>query len=245
VSPGEQHSGNPLDYALYAVFVHVGASIRMGHYVVYIKDPRGGWFKVDDHKASPVFLSEVLQFQAYMLCYIHKVQTDVKIDHVKQQTAQVFDGMDEDETPDAVGIPSLPKSKTCTEPEQIASHLAPTVEELTPSHAVALMPPGMRRNYHIHAAHHRQGGGFGAPSHAPSTSPDSMAWQLLLVKKSSHEGLGQSTCRPSARCRNHGFFLSGHPLLPSVIPGPLASVFIHAIIRHMIQKIGDTPRVMP
>ena len=141
MSPGEQHSGNPLDYALYAVFVHVGASIRMGHYVAYIKDPRGGWFKVDDHKASPVFLSEVLQFQAYMLCYIHKVQTDVKIDHVKQQTEQVFDGMDEDGTPDAVGIPSLPESKTCTEPEQIASHLAPTVEELTPSHAVALMLP--------------------------------------------------------------------------------------------------------
>jgi len=32
-SPDEQHSENPLDYALYAVVVHAGASIRpmMGH----------------------------------------------------------------------------------------------------------------------------------------------------------------------------------------------------------------------
>jgi len=53
--------------------------------------------------------------------------------------------MDEDGTPDAVGIPSLPESKTRTEPKQLASHPAPTVEEpeegLTPSHAVAMMPP--------------------------------------------------------------------------------------------------------
>jgi len=112
----------------------------MGHNVAYIKDPRGGWFKVDDHKASPVFLSEVLQVQAYKLCYIHKVQTDARIDHVKQQTEQVFDSMDEDGTPDAVRILSLPESKARTEPEQIASHSAPTVEEpaegLTQSHAV-------------------------------------------------------------------------------------------------------------
>ena len=48
-SPGEQHSQNPLDYALYVVIsVLIGASIRMGHYVEYVKDPRGGWFKMDD-----------------------------------------------------------------------------------------------------------------------------------------------------------------------------------------------------
>ena len=37
---------------------------------------------------------------------------------------------------------------------------------------------------------------------------------------------------------------TGHPLLPKVIPGLSASVFIHAIIRHMIQEISDTPPVM-
>jgi len=64
VSPGEQHSENPLDFALYAVIVHVGASIQMGHYVAYIEDPRGGWFKMEDHKASPVSLPEVLSIPA-------------------------------------------------------------------------------------------------------------------------------------------------------------------------------------
>jgi len=52
--------------------------------------------------------------------------------------------MDEEGTLDAVGIPSLQESKTCTEPEQIASHLASTVGEPVegpkPSHSVALMP---------------------------------------------------------------------------------------------------------
>ena len=39
----------------------------MGHYVAYVKDPRGGWFKMDDHKASLVSFSEVLKVQAYVL----------------------------------------------------------------------------------------------------------------------------------------------------------------------------------
>jgi ubiquitin carboxyl-terminal hydrolase 36/42 len=58
----------------------------MGHYVAFVKDPRGGWFKMDDHKASPVSPSEVLKVQAYMLFYIHIVPTDAGIDNVKQQT---------------------------------------------------------------------------------------------------------------------------------------------------------------
>jgi len=69
-SPEGQYSEISLDFALYAVVVHVGASIRRGHYVAYAKDPRGEWFQMDDHKASPVSLSEVLQVQAYMLFYI-------------------------------------------------------------------------------------------------------------------------------------------------------------------------------
>jgi len=36
----------------------------MGHYVAYIEDPRGGWFKMEDHKASPVSLPEVLSIPA-------------------------------------------------------------------------------------------------------------------------------------------------------------------------------------
>jgi len=126
------------------VIVHVGVLIRMGHYVTYVKDPRGGWFKMDDHKARRVSLSGVLKIQAYMLFYIHKVPKEAGIDNVKQQTEQVSDSMDEDGTPDAVGIQSLPESKTHTEPEQNASQLAPTVGEPaegpTPSHTAGPWP---------------------------------------------------------------------------------------------------------
>ena len=41
-SQGEDHLETPLDYALYAVIVHVGLSVWMGRYVAYVKDPRGG-----------------------------------------------------------------------------------------------------------------------------------------------------------------------------------------------------------
>ena len=52
--------------------------------------------------------------------------------------------MDEDGTPQAVGTPSLPESKMHTEPKQLATKSAPTVEEpaekLSPSHTMALQP---------------------------------------------------------------------------------------------------------
>ena len=62
--------------------VNVGASIRRGCYVAYVEDPRGEWFQVDDHKASLVSLSEVLQVQAYMLFYIQTVHRNAGIDSV-------------------------------------------------------------------------------------------------------------------------------------------------------------------
>jgi len=146
-SPEGQHSENSLDFALYAVVVHVGASIRRGHYVAYVKDPRGEWFQMDDHKASSVSLSEVLQVQAYMLFYIQTVHRNAGIDSVNQQTEQVSDSMDEDGTLVADETLSLPDSKTLTGPEQVARYSAPTVaepaEEPLMSHAIALEPPAV------------------------------------------------------------------------------------------------------
>jgi len=146
-SPEGHHSENSLDFALYAVVVHVGASIRRGDYVTYVKDPRGEWFQMDDHKASPVSLSEVLQVQAYMLFYIQTVPRNAGIDSVNQQTEQVSDSMDEDGTLVADETLSLPDSKTRTGPEQVARHSAPTVAEPTEeplmSHAIALEPPAV------------------------------------------------------------------------------------------------------
>ncbi|EPS72742.1 hypothetical protein M569_02015, partial [Genlisea aurea] len=58
-------------YKLYAVIVHVdmlNASF-FGHYICYIKDFRGNWYRVDDCKVCSVELDEVLSQGAYMLLY--------------------------------------------------------------------------------------------------------------------------------------------------------------------------------
>ena len=45
-SQGKDHKDNPFAYGLYAVIVHIGSSVRIGHYVAYVKDPRGRWFQL-------------------------------------------------------------------------------------------------------------------------------------------------------------------------------------------------------
>ncbi|XP_010259741.1 PREDICTED: uncharacterized protein LOC104599075 [Nelumbo nucifera] len=58
-------------YRLYAVVVHVdmlNASF-FGHYICYVKDFRGKWYRVDDCKVMTVELDEVLSQGAYMLLY--------------------------------------------------------------------------------------------------------------------------------------------------------------------------------
>ncbi|XP_027081275.2 ubiquitin carboxyl-terminal hydrolase 18-like isoform X1 [Coffea arabica] len=63
--------GNNDIYKLYAVIVHVdmlNASF-FGHYICYIKDFRGKWYRIDDCKVVRVDLDEVLSQGAYMLLY--------------------------------------------------------------------------------------------------------------------------------------------------------------------------------
>ncbi|KAJ6828991.1 ubiquitin carboxyl-terminal hydrolase 19-like [Iris pallida] len=58
-------------YSLYAVVVHLdmlNASF-FGHYICYIKDFEGHWYRVDDCKVSNVEVDEVLSQGAYMLLY--------------------------------------------------------------------------------------------------------------------------------------------------------------------------------
>lgn len=58
-------------YKLYAVVVHVdmlNASF-FGHYICYIKDFSGNWYRIDDCKVVNVELEEVLSQGAYMLLY--------------------------------------------------------------------------------------------------------------------------------------------------------------------------------
>ncbi|KAL7094463.1 hypothetical protein ACP275_11G105100 [Erythranthe tilingii] len=58
-------------YNLYAVVVHsntMNASYS-GHYISYVKDFRGEWFRIDDTRVSRVDLATVLSVEAYILFY--------------------------------------------------------------------------------------------------------------------------------------------------------------------------------
>ncbi|KAL7104312.1 hypothetical protein ACP275_08G236100 [Erythranthe tilingii] len=58
-------------YHLYAVVVHLGVmgAAYSGHYVSYVKDFRGDWFRIDDSRVSHVNLQTVLSSEAYILFY--------------------------------------------------------------------------------------------------------------------------------------------------------------------------------
>ncbi|RDY08579.1 Ubiquitin carboxyl-terminal hydrolase 19, partial [Mucuna pruriens] len=72
LSPYMSEVGDGSDiYKLYAVVVHIdmlNASF-FGHYICYIKDFRGNWYRIDDGKVNSVELEEVLSQGAYMLLY--------------------------------------------------------------------------------------------------------------------------------------------------------------------------------
>lgn len=59
-------------YMLYGVVVHVdtlNASFS-GHYVSYVKDLQGNWFRIDDTVVHPVSMSQVMSEGAYILFYM-------------------------------------------------------------------------------------------------------------------------------------------------------------------------------
>ncbi|KAL3677976.1 hypothetical protein R1sor_020932 [Riccia sorocarpa] len=62
----------PPPYLLYAVVVHVdmlNASF-FGHYICYVKDAQGTWYKIDDSKVKEVDVEKVMSQKAYMLFYM-------------------------------------------------------------------------------------------------------------------------------------------------------------------------------
>lgn len=72
LSPYVSGNGNGSHiYKLYAVVVHVdmlNASF-FGHYVCYVKDLHGSWYRIDDCKVKRVELEDALSERAYMLLY--------------------------------------------------------------------------------------------------------------------------------------------------------------------------------
>ncbi|CAL0326465.1 unnamed protein product [Lupinus luteus] len=59
-------------YMLYAVVVHLdtlNASFS-GHYISYVKDLQGNWYRIDDIEVQPVLIDQVMSEGAYILFYM-------------------------------------------------------------------------------------------------------------------------------------------------------------------------------
>ncbi|RAL47956.1 hypothetical protein DM860_015743 [Cuscuta australis] len=72
-------------YKLYAVIVHIdmlNASF-FGHYICYVKDLCGQWYRIDDCKVACVDLDEVLSQGAYMLLYSRISARPTSLYHVE------------------------------------------------------------------------------------------------------------------------------------------------------------------
>ncbi|KAL0396506.1 UNVERIFIED_CONTAM: Ubiquitin carboxyl-terminal hydrolase 17 [Sesamum calycinum] len=61
-------------YDLYAVVVHLTPmnAAYTGHYICYVKDFRGEWFRIDDSRVTHVDLETVLSTEAYILFYARR-----------------------------------------------------------------------------------------------------------------------------------------------------------------------------
>jgi len=64
---------------------------------------------------------------------------------------------------------------------------------------------GVQRDDHLYVTYRSSGARVGFTSYAPPTSPDSLDWNLELVKESSDGRLRQTAHRPGVRCRRHRF----------------------------------------
>ncbi|XP_024960747.1 ubiquitin carboxyl-terminal hydrolase 15-like [Cynara cardunculus var. scolymus] len=67
-------------YMLYGVVVHLdtmNASFS-GHYISYVKDLHGNWFRIDDTQVQPVPLSQVMSEGAYILFYMRSSPRPLK-----------------------------------------------------------------------------------------------------------------------------------------------------------------------
>ncbi|CAN8292938.1 unnamed protein product [Cochlearia groenlandica] len=77
-------------YMLYAVIVHLdtlNASFS-GHYISYVKDLRGNWFRIDDSEIHRVPMTQVMSEGAYMLFYMRSYPRPQRGEHNGKAQAQ-------------------------------------------------------------------------------------------------------------------------------------------------------------
>lgn len=138
ISPYMSGTGDePPLYMLYAVVVHLdmlNASF-FGHYVCYVKDMHGAWYKIDDAEVQPVQLHTVMSESAYILLYsrssprpayvqnneISRSCTAAPINHHKYDSWQSFTSNGYSDNFDMNAISSL--NLTTTRMNEIHSNL--------------------------------------------------------------------------------------------------------------------------
>ncbi|KAF3609272.1 hypothetical protein DY000_02045614, partial [Brassica cretica] len=77
-------------YMLYAVIVHLdtlNASFS-GHYISYVKDLRGNWFRIDDSEIHQVPMTQVMSEGAYMLFYMRSYPRPQRGEHNSKPQAR-------------------------------------------------------------------------------------------------------------------------------------------------------------
>ncbi|XP_010459276.1 PREDICTED: ubiquitin carboxyl-terminal hydrolase 15-like isoform X2 [Camelina sativa] len=77
-------------YMLYAVIVHLdtlNASFS-GHYISYVKDLRGNWYRIDDSEIHRVPMTQVMSEGAYMLFYMRSCPRPQKGEHYGKAQVQ-------------------------------------------------------------------------------------------------------------------------------------------------------------
>ncbi|KZV47037.1 hypothetical protein F511_30141 [Dorcoceras hygrometricum] len=79
-------------YMLYAVVVHLNTSNSSfsGHYISYVKDLSGNWFKIDDTEVQPVGLDEVMSEGAYILFYMRSYPRPARGGRVRNQQSHTM-----------------------------------------------------------------------------------------------------------------------------------------------------------
>ncbi|KAK8473020.1 hypothetical protein PHAVU_001G043700 [Phaseolus vulgaris] len=130
LSPYMSEAGDGSDvYKLYGVVVHIdmlNASF-FGHYICYIKDFLGNWYRIDDWKVTTVELEEVLSQGAYMLLYSRcsarpsglQIQTSESSGIAEVQTTEVEVEVESGQTEQDECLLSNTKMLTCSSGSEV------------------------------------------------------------------------------------------------------------------------------
>lgn len=89
----EPEPGKAPVYDLYAIIVHLDMfnSSFFGHYVCFVQDSLGRWFKVDDCQVVETNLATVLEQRAYLLFYARRDSRSAPVSAIRESEAKILE----------------------------------------------------------------------------------------------------------------------------------------------------------